>query len=166
MTDSHTFAGSASLCYRVDDLDRAIQFYSALGLKVVPEVGLPGQSCLVRRGGFSIFLMTFGVDSLNFRGIDAFDVQAQLSAAGVSINTDAPTRNPDGGSTWLFNDPDGHGVFINTHGHEMTDAHRSQKIVEVLRAALQDLTDLECDDAIVAQVRSAADMAQSTPQEH
>lgn len=56
------YVGSGNLCLKVEDLDRSIRFYQALGLQVVPGAGVPGQSALVHRGSFSIFLMNFGAD--------------------------------------------------------------------------------------------------------
>ncbi len=101
------YVGSGNLCLRVENLERSIRFYEALGLKMVSSEGAPGLSALMRRGNLSIFLMkNFGSDSLNVRGADAFDVYEHLCSEGLEP-TSKPGHQEDGGTNWMTQDPDG-----------------------------------------------------------
>lgn len=148
--------GAGNICLRVTDLEMSIRFYEALGLSLVEGAGVPDLSALVRRGNFSIFLMkNFGEDSLNFRGADAFDIYEHLREQGLELKG-KPERytneeRGEDGTAWMTNDPDGHGVFFNTHVRETTPEHRQERVRQLLHDTEQDLVDLgasaECMDS-------------------
>jgi catechol 2,3-dioxygenase-like lactoylglutathione lyase family enzyme len=147
--------GAGNLCLRVTDLEKSIRFYAALGLSQVDGQGVTDLSALVRRGNFSIFLMTFGEDSLNFRGADAFDIYEHLRGKRLELKG-KPERytseeRGEDGTAWMTYDPDGHGVFFNTHRRETTPEHRQERVCQLLQNTEQDLVDLgasaECLDA-------------------
>ena len=150
------YVGAANLCLRVTDLEKSIRFYAALGLSQVDGEGVAGVSAVVRRGNFSIFLMLmFGEDSLNFRGADAFDIYEHLRGKGLELKG-KPERYTDNefgddGTAWMTYDPDGHGVYFNTHLRETTPEHRQERVRQLLQDTEQDLSDLgastECLDA-------------------
>lgn len=149
------YAGTVSVCLRVEDLQASVQFYEALGFSEVPG-GMDGQSAVMHRGSARLFLMNFGVDSLNFRGADAFEVRAHLERSGVAAPGMAE-RQDDGGTQWLTEDPDGHVLFFNTHAREMTAAHRQGEVARILAAAVQDLSDVGADSDCIEALRGVAD---------
>jgi catechol 2,3-dioxygenase-like lactoylglutathione lyase family enzyme len=137
------YVGAPTLCLHVKDLSKSIEFYEALGfsLRPGPEEAL-GVSAKLTQGTFAIFLMTFGSDSITFRGIDAFEIQQDLEAKGLNCLGD-PLRQDDGGSQWLTEDPSGFKLFFNTHKHEMTPEFQQTKINQLLEDTEQNLRNLE-----------------------
>jgi len=150
--------GAGNICLRVTDLEVSTRFYEVLGLSRVEGAGTPGLSVLVRRGNFSIFLMeNFGEDSLNFRGADAFDIFEHLREQGLDLKG-KPERytseeRGEGGTAWMTYDPDGHGVFFNTHLRETTPEHRQERVSQVLQNTEQDLVDLGASEECLLALR-------------
>jgi len=143
------FAGVPTLCLRVQDLSRAIRFSEALGLQADSAREVPGTSAHLSRGSFKLFLMQeFGTDSITFRGTDAFAVEQHLHEQNLSAPGHAK-RQEDGGSHWMTEDPDGHGIFFNTHAAEMTTEHRQDLALDVIRGAARDLADLGASQELV-----------------
>ena len=149
------YTGTVSVCFRVEDLQAAVRFYEALGFSEV-EGGMAGHSAVMHRGSARFFLMNFGVDSLNFRGADAFEVRAHLERAGEHASGTAE-RQDDGGTQWLTEDPEGHVLFFNTHAREMTAEHCAGEVARILAAAVQDLADVGADEECIAAVRGVAE---------
>ena len=139
--------GAGNICLRITDLEKSVRFYEALGLSRVegfgmPE-GVPGLSALVRRGNFSIFLMKdFGEDSLNFRGADVFEISEHLRKQGLELKGKPERSSSEDGTMWMTYDPDGHGIFFNTHLRETTPEHRQERVRQALQNTEQDLVDL------------------------
>jgi hypothetical protein len=117
-------------------------------------------SAYVRRGNFSIFLMTFGQDSLNFRGADAFDIYEHLDAKGLELKgkperytTEEPGEGGGDGTAWMTYDPDGHAIYFNTNLRETTSDHRQEQVRKLLSNTEQDLVDLGASAGCLGAIR-------------
>lgn len=51
-------------------------------------------------------------------------------------------ENGESGTAWMTCDPDGHGVFINTHLRETNPEYRQERVRQLLQNTEQDLVDL------------------------
>jgi catechol 2,3-dioxygenase-like lactoylglutathione lyase family enzyme len=153
------FVGKATLCLRVKDLERSIRFYEALGMQAlrvgqrgdgswaaagVRRCGLPAPlgdvavSPYFDAGALDIYLMCgFGGDSITFRGADVHEVREHLRREGWKL--EGEPKPSWGWSTW---DPDGHGLFFNTHVEDTTPEYREAKVSELLRSTEWNLLDL------------------------
>jgi len=152
------YVGQATLCLTVKDLEESLRFYEALGLKQVDNIGAAGVSALVHRGNFSIFLMTFGQDSLNFRGADAFDVHENLQGKGLELEGEPERytnsdKGGEDGTSWMTYDPDGHGIFFNTHLSETTPDHKQAMVNGLLHNTEKDLVDLGASEECLRAFR-------------
>jgi catechol 2,3-dioxygenase-like lactoylglutathione lyase family enzyme len=144
------YAGSPFLCLRVNDVEKSVRFYEALGLTVTRR---EPQGATVRRGNFSIYLMGFdSVDCINFRGADAFEVQEQLRKNGIEA-PGKPEHTRDPGTSWMTEDPDGHKIFFNTFQSELTPAARQTRVGELLRWTEQDLVDWDASEELLQAFR-------------
>lgn len=141
------YVGAPSLCLKVKDLERSRDFYHALGMEVFDEV--PGQRVVLRRGSFSLALMTFlEKDLLNFRGVDAFAIYDFLRDKGLEL-TGEPERyakekydSDADGACLATEDPDGHEILFDTNENERGEAFEQRRLTQLLKNTEQDLVDI------------------------
>ena len=151
--------GTASVCLRAPDLDRAKDFYVRLGFRVVDEV--PGQRAVLQHGSFHLALMSF-LDSplINFRGGDAFAIQAHMKQAFPDLEGEAEHYTAEkydataDGACWATRDPAGNEVLFDTHAGEQGPAYVRRRTGEILAAALSELEALGADTPLMDTLRS------------
>jgi catechol 2,3-dioxygenase-like lactoylglutathione lyase family enzyme len=147
--------GSPTLCLRARRLDASRRFYEALGMEVVDEV--PGVRVVLRRGTFSLALMTFLDENwLNFRGADVFAVHAFLRDRGLGLEG-APerySREQHGadaaGACWSTRDPEGNVIFFDTNETETGERAARERLAQLLRHTEQELSELGADECLGA----------------
>ena len=151
--------GTVSLCLRAPDLDRAKGFYTRLGLRVIEEV--PGQRVVLRHGSFKLALMSFlDANVINFRGGDAFAIQAHMKRAFPDMEGEAEHYTAEqydataDGAAWATRDPEGNEILFDTHAREQGPSYVRQRSGEILAAALSELEALGVDTPFVDTLRS------------
>lgn len=119
----HLGAFSVSLC--VKDIHASLAFYSALGFKTDMD---PGAGWLILRNGdttiglfqdmFEGNLLTFNPrwdqDATPNSGPDIREIQAELKAKGLPLETEVPSDSSGPGSLTL-RDPDGNVILLDQH---------------------------------------------------
>ena len=151
------YVGHAAWCLKVSNLLSAKRFYQGLGLEVFYE---GDGTVLLRRGSLQLGLMTFlDDDMLNFRGEDAFAIQAHLQQQGLQPSGQPKRYDREEfdtgfeGACWSTKDPDGHVIFFDTHRGEMSKAAQQGRVEQVLKNTEQDLIDLGASDDCLAAFR-------------
>ncbi|NRA10105.1 MAG: VOC family protein [Myxococcales bacterium] len=151
--------GTASVCLRAPDLDRAKDFYAQLGFRVVEEV--PGQRVVLQHGSFHLALMSFLESPLiNFRGGDAFAIQAHMKQAFPDLEGEAEHYTPEeydataDGACWATRDPAGNEILFDTYAGEQGPAYVRRRTGEILAAALSELEALGADTPFMDTLRS------------
>ena len=151
--------GTASLCLRAHDLERAKGFYTHLGLRVIEEV--PGQRVVLQHGSFNLALMSFlDANVINFRGGDAFAIQAHMKRDFPDMEGEAEHYTAEqydataDGAAWATRDPEGNEILFDTHAQEQGPSYVRQRSGEILAAALSELEALGVDTPFVDTLRS------------
>ncbi len=151
------YPGYPLFCLKSSDLTESKRFYQALGMEVVDELE---NRVVLRRGSFCFALMTFlDDDLLNFRGEDAFAVQAHLARHGLF-----PPGEPEryrkeqhdadaDGACWATVDPEGRALLFDTNQNEVGPVAKQRRITQLLRNTEQDLLDVGASDACLAAFR-------------
>ncbi len=150
--------GTVSLCLRAPDLERAKGFYTHLGLRVIEEV--PGQRVVLQQGSFKLALMSFlDANVINFRGGDAFAIQAHMKQAFPDMEGEAERYTAeqygatDDGACWATRDPVGNEILFDTHAGEQGPSYVRQRTREILADALAELEALGADTPFVDTLR-------------
>jgi len=151
--------GTASLCLRAHDLERAKGFYTHLGLRVIEEV--PGQRVVLQHGSFNLALMSFlDANVINFRGGDAFAIQAHMKQAFPDMAGEAEHYTAEqydataDGACWATRDPEGNEILFDTHAGERGPSYVRRRTREILANALSELEALGADTPFLDALRS------------
>jgi catechol 2,3-dioxygenase-like lactoylglutathione lyase family enzyme len=153
------YPGTVTLCLRADDLQRAKLFYARLGFSVVEEVA--NQRVVLQHGSFKLALMSFlDANVINFRGGDAFAIQAHMKQAFPDLEGEAEHYTAEkydataDGACWATRDPAGNEVLFDTHAGEQGPAYVRRRTGEILAAALSELEALGADTPFMDTLRS------------
>ena len=164
------FYGSPTLCLKVEDLAASRRFYEALGF--VPFNELDGRRVVLRRGHFTLALMTFLEGNvLNFRGADVATAHKTLKSQLPELEGEPERYVPDqdneadaAGVSWLTRDPDGNTVFFDTNENEQGAAYKQQEVSQILRNTEQALLDVGASEECLAAFRGGVLRKFATPE--
>ena len=153
------FYGSPTLCLKVEDLAASRRFYEALGF--VPFNEVDGRRVVLRRGHFTLALMTFlEANLINFRGADVAAAHRALKAQLPELDGEPERYVPDqsnqadaAGMSWLTRDPDGNTVFFDTNENEQGAAYKQKETSQILRNTEQALLDAGASKECLAAFR-------------
>lgn len=121
--------GWFSLCFDVEDMEKAVEFYNKLGFRIVSG-GVDKGYCAISNGNmrFSLFpnnfiKQEFGVSHLfNFRGGRVKEIVETLKSRGVEFTKDYTVWEEEGPSQGsedaIFSDTDGNVIYVDTHPTE------------------------------------------------
>ena len=151
--------GTVTLCLRAPDLERAKGFYAHLGLRVLEEVHC--QRVVLQHGSFKLALMSFlDANVINFRGGDAFAIQAHMKQAYPDMEGEAENYAAEqydataDGACWATRDSAGNEILFDTHAGEQGPSYVRQRTREILTDALSELEALGAETPFIDALRS------------
>ncbi|MDA1329993.1 MAG: VOC family protein [Chloroflexi bacterium] len=110
--------GEYSSCLNVADLQASLEFYSALGFKIIENHRAENWAVLQHNNlALCLFQGHIERNMMNFRGADIQEIAAQIESKGLELSKPAH-QEEDGSWSAEIIDPDGNVIYFNTFPDE------------------------------------------------